>query len=168
MVAIINAGFWSELIFFCGRCVGHLMSLGFDPLVSRFEFSSVDCLRSRGAWVPLLRGERLSGVVDGGKPCHPGMEGVADHLRRGRYDPSQYWTPFASVNRVSRIGNARLSHRVASGLMVSNPFIEQEGWELVDKLGEEACDPSVVDARRSSLPPTIHFCQVTLSWNPCR
>lgn len=42
----------------------------------------------------------------------------------------------------------------------------KEGWPLVDVLGVMACDPSVVDNHRDSLPPIVHYCQVVKSEGP--
>lgn len=55
----------------------------------------------------------------------------------------------------------RLRHRVANGLMVSDTNNEQEGWPLVDPLGTSSCTSSVVAERRSTLPPIVHYCQVS-------
>ena len=56
---------------------------------------------------------------------------------------------------------ARLPHRVAYGLMISDTnMVAKEGWPLVDAMGESSCDPSSVDKFRPELPPVVHYCQV--------
>ncbi|CAM9421906.1 unnamed protein product [Pylaiella littoralis] len=54
-----------------------------------------------------------------------------------------------------------LRHRVAYGLMVSDTkMVTHEGWSMVDGLGTDSCNATVVDGHRGSLPPIVHYCQM--------
>ncbi|CAN0035832.1 unnamed protein product [Pylaiella littoralis] len=57
--------------------------------------------------------------------------------------------------------HARLPHRVAYALMISDASRPaREGWPLIDVLKTDACNASVVDRHRGSLPPIVHYCQM--------